>query len=87
MGDLDTETVSVRHLQGLMVLASRASGCLFGHPNPSKEPLRTPTSFGVEFQKNLNLKLVIEFFHLLMIPMTLYNDIMPYFDEFINLCL
>ena len=34
--------------------------------------------------KNLNLKLIIEFFHLLIIPMTLFNDIMPYFDEFIH---
>ena len=25
-----------------MVLSSRSSGCLFGHPNPQKEPLRTP---------------------------------------------
>ena len=23
-----------------MALASRASGCLFGHPNPEKAPLR-----------------------------------------------
>ena len=34
--------------------------------------------------KNLNLKLIIEFFHLLIIPMTLFNNIMPYFDEFIH---
>ena len=27
--------------------------------------------------KNLNLKLIIEFFQLLIIPMTLFNDIMP----------
>ena len=33
--------------------------------------------------KNLNLKLIIEFFHLLIIPMTLFNDIMPYLDELI----
>ena len=31
-----------------------------------------------------NLKLIIEYFHLLIIPMTLFNDIMPYFDEFIH---
>ena len=67
-----------------MVLASRASGCLFGHPNPYREPLRTPKSFCVEFLKNLNLKLIIDFFHLLTIPMTLLNDIIPYFDEFIH---
>ena len=35
--------------------------------------------------KNLNLKLIIEFFHLLIIPMTLFiHGIMPYFDEFIH---
>ena len=34
--------------------------------------------------KNLNLKLLIEFFHLFIIPITLFNDIMPYFDEFIH---
>ena len=62
------------------VLASRASGCLFGHP----EPLRTPKLFRCGISKNLNLKLIIEFFHLLIIPMTLFNDIMPYFDEFIH---
>ena len=30
------------------------------------------------------LKLIIEFFHPLIIPMTSFNDIMPYFDEFIH---
>ena len=35
------------------VLASRASGCLFGHPDPWKEPLRTPKLFYVEFKKIL----------------------------------
>ena len=34
-----------------MVLASRASGCLFGHPNPKKAPLRTPNIFCEEFLK------------------------------------
>ena len=34
--------------------------------------------------KNLNRKLIIEFSHLLTIPITLFNGIMPYFDEFIN---
>ena len=31
---------------------------------------------------NPNLKLIIECIHLLIIPMTLFNDIMSYFDEF-----
>ena len=30
------------------------------------------------------LKHVIEFFHLQIIPMTLYKDIMPYLDKFIS---
>ena len=30
------------------------------------------------------LKLIIEFSYLLIIPMTLIIDIMPYFDEFIH---
>ena len=34
-----------------MVLASRASGCLFGHPNPSKALLRTPKKSCEEFLK------------------------------------
>ena len=42
-----------------MVLASRASGCLFGHQNPSGHP---------------------NYFHLHVMPMTFYKDIMPYFD-------
>ena len=67
-----------------MVLDSSASGCLFGHPNPEKEPFRTPRKCLCGISKNLNLKLIIEFFHLLIIPMTLFNDIMPYFDEFIH---
>ena len=55
-------------------LARRVSGCLFGHPNPWKEPLSTPKSFCVELLKNLNLKLIIEFVHLLIIPIALFND-------------
>ena len=34
-----------------MVLASRASGCLFGHPNPEKAPLRTPKNLWQELLK------------------------------------
>ena len=46
---------------------------------------RTPQDtqiFLCGISKNLNLKLIIEFFHLLIIPITLFTDIMPYFDEF-----
>ena len=52
-------------------------------PKPLK---RTPVDthfFCVEISKNLNLKLIIEFIHLLIVPMTLFNDSMTYFDEFI----
>ena len=34
--------------------------------------------------KNPNLKLIIDFFHLLIIPMVLFNDIMLYFDASIH---
>ena len=69
--------------RGTMVLASRASGCLFGHPNPRKPSLRTPPKIrGIS--SNVNLKHIIEFLHLHIIPMTLYKDIMPYFDTFIH---
>ena len=55
----------------------------FWTPKPLK---RTPVDthfFCVEISKNLNLKLIIEFIHLLIVPLTLFNDIMTYFDEFI----
>ena len=47
--------------------------------NPSEHPI-----FLCGISKNLNLKLIIDFFPLLIIPMTLFNDIMPYVDEFIH---
>ena len=55
----------------------------FWTPKPLE---RTPqdTHFLCEISRNLNIKLIIEFFHLLIIPMILFNDIMPYFDEFIH---
>ena len=66
-----------------MVLAIRASGCLFGHPNPEKAPLRgvvrAPKYFLWGISKNINLKNIIEFLHLHIIPMN--KDIMPYFDQ------
>ena len=33
---------------------------------------------------NANFKHMIEFFHLHIIPMILYKDIMPYFDKFLH---
>ena len=56
----------------------------FWTPKPLKRTPQDTRSFLCWISKNLNLKLVIELFHLLMIPMTLINDIMPYFDEFIH---
>ena len=53
-------------------------------PKPLKRtPQETQKKLG-GISKNLNLKLIIGFFHLLIISMTLFNDIMPYFDEFIH---
>ena len=54
---------------------------------PSKPLKRTPQDTHIVLcgiSKNLNLKLIIECFHLFIIPMTLFDDIMPYFDEFIH---
>ena len=68
----------------IMVLASRASGCLFGHPKLLKSSPQDTHNFCEDFSKNANLKHIIEFFHLHIIPMTLYKDIMPYFDKFIH---
>ena len=56
----------------------------FWTPRPLK---RTPQDAQIilcGISKNLSLKLIIEFFHLLTIPMTLFNDIKLYFDEFIH---
>ena len=57
-------------------------------PSRTPKPLKiTPEDTQTNLRgisKNLNLKLKIKFFHLLIIPMTLFNDIMPYFDEFIH---
>ena len=57
----------------------------FWTPKPLKRKSPQDTQiFLCGISKNPNLKLIIEFFHLLIIPMTLYYDIMPYFDEFIH---
>ena len=55
----------------------------FWTPEPLKRTPQNTQKNLCGISKNLNLKLVIEFFHLLIIPMTLFYDIMPYFDEFI----
>ena len=56
----------------------------FWTPKPLKRTPQDTQIFLCGISKNLNLKLIIEFFHLLIIPMTFLNDIMPYFDEFIH---
>ena len=57
----------------------------FWTPKPLKRTPQDAKDFLCGISKNLNLKLIIEFFHLLKIPMTLFNDAMPYFNEFIHI--
>ena len=66
------------------VCASRAYGCLFGHPNPQKSSLRTPNFYVGNFLKCQSQAYLIKFFHQSIVPMTLYTDIMPYFDKLIH---
>ena len=47
----DGALINMDLLTRSMVLASRASGCLFGHSNPSKASLRTLTFLGEGFLK------------------------------------
>ena len=56
----------------------------FWTPKPLKRTPQDTQIFLCGISENLNLKHIIEFFHLLIIPMPLFNDIMPYFDEFIH---
>ena len=55
----------------------------FWTPKPLYRTPQDTQHFLCEISKNLNFKLLVEYFHLI-IPMTLFNDIMPYFDEFIH---
>ena len=55
----------------------------FWTPKPLKRTPQDTPNFLCGILKNLNLKLIIVFSHLHIIPMTFFNDIMPYFDEFI----
>ena len=55
----------------------------FWTPKALKRTSQDTQIFLCGISKNLNLKLIIEFFHLPIIPMTLINGIMPHFDEFI----
>ena len=56
----------------------------FWTPKPLKSTPQDTQNLLCGITKNLNLKLIIEFFHLLKISMTLFNSIMPYFGEFIH---
>ena len=56
----------------------------FWTPKPLKRTPQDTQIFLCGISKNPNLKLKIEFFHLLIIPMTFFNNIMPYLDEFIH---
>ena len=55
----------------------------FWTPKPLKRTPQDTQFLLCGISQNLNHKLIIEFFHFLIIPMTVFNDIMPYFDEFI----
>ena len=67
-----------------MVFASRASGCLFVTPKPLKSTPQDTHFFLRRISLSVNLKHIIEFFHLHIISMLLYMYIMPYFDKFID---
>ena len=77
-------TVVLSHQHGL---SQQGVWVPFWTPKPLKRTPQDTQIFVCGIIKNLNLKLIFEFFHLLIIPMTLINDIMPYFDEFICLWL
>ena len=56
----------------------------FWTPKPLKGVPKDIQKILRRISQHVNLKHIIEFFHLHIIPMTLYKDIMPYFDEFIH---
>ena len=65
-----------RHKHGL---SQQGVWVPFRTPEPLKRTPKDTQKYLCGISKNLNLKLIIEFF-----PMTLFNDIIPYFDEFIH---
>ena len=75
----DSSLMEVRH-----GLSQQGVWVPFWTPKPLKRTPQHTQIFLCGISKNLNLKLIIEFSHLLLIPMTLINDTMPYFDEFIH---
>ena len=56
----------------------------FWTPKPLKMTPQDTHIFQCGVSQNLNLKLIFEFFHLLIIPMTLFNGIMSNFDALIH---
>ena len=80
--DTEDELEAVRRVSH--GLSQQGVWVLFWTPKPLKRtPQDTPKNL-CGISKNLNLKLIIEFSHLFIIPMTLFSDVMPYFDEFIH---
>ena len=67
-----------------MVLASKGVWVSFWTPKPLKSTPQDTQTFLWRISQNVNLKHIIYIFPLHMIPMTLYNDIMPYVDKFIH---
>ena len=65
-------------------LSQQGIWVLFWTPKPLKITPQDTQIFLCGISKSPNLNLIIEFSHLLIIPMTLFNDIMPYCDEFIH---
>ena len=60
--------------------------CLFGRPKPLKRTPQDTQIFLYGISKNLNIKLIIEFFSSPYNSHDIVNDIMPYVDEFIHVC-
>ena len=79
---MEIMVVPVKHY--LHGLSQQGVWVPFWTPKPLKRTPQDTQIFLCGISKNPNLKLIIEFFHLLIIPMTLFNDIMPYFHESIH---
>ena len=59
-------------------LSQQGVWVLFWTPKPLKRTPQDTHIFLCGISLNPYLKLTIEFFHLLIIPITLFNDIMPF---------
>ena len=78
------ETMASGHLPVSHGFSHQGVWVPFWTPKPLERTPQDTQIFLCGISKNPNLKLTIEFFHLIIIPMTLSNDIMPYFEEFIH---